>query len=156
LLYRAERRGVVVGADRWAEVSGFLAEKFPKPGLAFADVHAALAHAMAGNLEGLARIIEGARGPAGDLVRVLAEAFGAIASGAWAEAEARLVVALRDHAVRASERSSAHALGALFRARRRSSRHAVRSPSWFADMCQRDSMPGAPPSPGVRIRPRGA
>lgn len=98
LLYRAERRGVVVGSDRWAEVSGFLAEKFPKPGLAFADVHAALAHAMSGNLEGLARIIEGARGPAGDLVRVLAEAFGAIASGAWAEAEARLVVALRDHA----------------------------------------------------------
>lgn len=98
LLYRAERRGIAVEASRWAEVSDFIGAKFPKPGLAFADVHAALAHAMAGNAEGLAKIIEGARGPAGDLVKVLASAFQAIAAGAWAEAEAHLVVALRDHA----------------------------------------------------------
>jgi hypothetical protein len=98
LLYRAGLRGVDVTPERWAAVSAHAARCFPKPGLAFADVHAALAHAMAGNSEGLALIIEGAKGPAGDVVLVLAEAFKAIASGAWAAAEAHLVVALQDHA----------------------------------------------------------
>lgn len=98
ILYRAERRGVDVPPARWAEVSAYAAQSFPKPGLAFADVHSALAHAMAGEREKLAVITEGARGPAGDVVRALAEGFGAIASGDWAAAEAQLAVAMQDHA----------------------------------------------------------
>ena len=98
LLFRAERRGIKVSKDRWAEVSANAAKCFPNPGLGFADAHAALAHAMAGNEEGVAKIIEGAKGPSADLVKVLAQAFDAMARAAWTEAEAYLVIALQDHA----------------------------------------------------------
>lgn len=98
ILYRAERRGVEIAPDRWHAVSAYASQCFPKPGLAFADVHAALAHAMAGNSEALTLIIEGARGPAGDVVKVLAQAFGAIAAQEWAQAQSHLNIALQDHA----------------------------------------------------------
>jgi len=98
ILYRAERRGVEVPPARWAEVSAFAARSFPKPGLAFADVHAALAHAMAGDQDKLSIIIDGAKGPAGDVVRDLAAGFGAIAASNRPEAEAHLSVAMQDHA----------------------------------------------------------
>jgi len=98
ILYRAELAGVEVTPARWKAVSDFAARFFPRPGLAFADVHAALAHAMAGNSEALERIIAGAAGPAGDLVAQLAEAFGALAAGRWAEATSLLTRAMGDHA----------------------------------------------------------
>jgi hypothetical protein len=98
ILYRAERRGVQIAPERWHAVSDYAAQCFPKPGLAFADVHAALAHAMAGNSDALSRIIDGAKGPASDVVKVLAQAFGAIAAQNWAEAQAHLTIALQDHA----------------------------------------------------------
>ncbi len=98
ILYRAERRGVVVPPERWQKISELASERFPKPGLAFADVHAALAHAMAGNAEALSKIIEGARGPAGDIVKTLATAFQAFAAENWAEAETQLAIAMQDHA----------------------------------------------------------
>ncbi len=98
ILYRAELAGVDVPAERWHAVSEYASTCFPKPGLAFADVHAALAHAMAGNTEALAGVISGARGPAGDVVRELAEAFGAVASGDWPGAERHFTAAMADHA----------------------------------------------------------
>lgn len=98
ILYRAERKGVEIPAARWHQVSAYASQKFPKPGLAFADVHAALAHAMAGNSEALTKIIEGAKGPAGDIVKSLSLAFQAIAAQSWPEAETYLSVALQDHA----------------------------------------------------------
>lgn len=98
ILYRAELRGVSVPPERWEQVSRFGAEYFPKAGLAFADVHAALAHAMAGDGEALTRIIETAKGPAGDVVLALAQSFEAIAAQHWVEAEAYLAIGLRDHA----------------------------------------------------------
>jgi len=98
IYYRAALAGVDVPKERWAAVSAFASRFFPKTGLAFADVHAALAHAMAGDSEELHKIIEGARGPAGDLVKEFSEAFGAIAAGNWAEAEAHLLAAMPDHA----------------------------------------------------------
>lgn len=98
ILYRAELRGVEVPPSRWAEISRYATQYFPKPGLAFADVHAALAHAMAGDCARLGHVIEGAKGPAGDVVRELALAFGAIATGEWPLAEAHLSVAMQDHA----------------------------------------------------------
>ena len=97
ILYRAELAGVDVPGERWRTISDFAARYFPRPGLAFADVHAALAHAMAGNGEALARIIEGARGPAGDMVKVLGQAFAALAAADWPAACADLTVVMADH-----------------------------------------------------------
>ncbi|NQW10990.1 MAG: tetratricopeptide repeat protein [Alphaproteobacteria bacterium] len=97
ILYRAGLAGVAVSAERWRAVSDYAAQFFPTPGIAFADVHAALAHAMAGNGEALGRVITDAKGPAADLVRTLAGAFQAIAAGSWAEATAHLTSAMADH-----------------------------------------------------------
>ena len=97
LLYRAELAGVDVPAARWQAVSDYAARMFPNPGIAFADTHAALAHAMADNTEALRKIIADAKGPAGDVVRLLAEGFAAIGAGRWAEATGHLVKTMADH-----------------------------------------------------------
>ncbi|MEO1138499.1 MAG: tetratricopeptide repeat protein [Pseudomonadota bacterium] len=98
VLYRAELSGVEVPVERWQTVCDYAAEKFPNPGLGFADAHAALGYAMAGRSEALQRIITGAKGPAADLVRYLAEAFSAIAHQNWSDANDYLTKALWDHA----------------------------------------------------------
>jgi len=98
VLYRAEMAGVHVSPERWLAASEYAAEKFPNPGLGFADVHAALVHAMAGKSDALEKIIIGAKGPAAELVRYLAEAFGAIASQNWTKANNLLTQVLWDHA----------------------------------------------------------
>lgn len=97
LLFRAELAGVAVPAERWKAISEYAARLFPNPGIAFADVHAALAHSMAGDGTALARIVAEAKGPAGDLVRTLAEGFGALAAGKWAEAVTHLTAAMPQH-----------------------------------------------------------
>lgn len=98
LLYRAELAGVEVSPSRWKAISDYAIACFPRPSIGFVDVHAALAHAMAGNGEALAGIISGAKGPAADVVKELAEGFGAIAAGNWTEATAHLAAASTDHA----------------------------------------------------------
>lgn len=98
VLFRAELAGVAVPAERWGVLCDYAAERFPEPGLGFADIHAALGYAMAGRSAALRRIVRDARGPAADLVRDLAEAFGAIAAADWAAADAFLTAALADHA----------------------------------------------------------
>lgn len=98
IYYRAELAGVPVAPERWAALSDYAAQFFPAPGLAFVDVHAALAHAMAGNAESLETIRTDAKGPAGDLVSLLAEAFGALARQDWAAATTLLARAMSDHA----------------------------------------------------------
>ncbi len=98
LLFRAELAGERAPEGAWARVADYAAARFPDPGLAFADVHAALAHAMAGNGEALVRLATASAGAAPDLVRGLAEAFRAFAAADWAGALAAFVPALRDHA----------------------------------------------------------
>ena len=98
LLYRAELAGVKVAPERWQAISDYATARFAKPRLGFADVHAALAHAMAGNAEGVATIIEKANGPAEDLVRALAEAFQAFAKQDWQLTTEHLTKAISDHA----------------------------------------------------------
>jgi tetratricopeptide (TPR) repeat protein len=98
VLYLAELAGVAVPQARWQVVCDYAAKHFPNPGLGFADAHAALAYAMAGRSEALERIISGAKGPVADLVRLLAEAFGAIADQNWTRANDMLTQALSDHA----------------------------------------------------------
>ncbi len=98
ILYRAELAGLEVPAHRWLEVSDYALKCFPKPGIAFADIHAALAHALAGNTEALAKIIREAKGPAADLVGEFAQAFGAIAREDWDQAVSHFSIAMPDHA----------------------------------------------------------
>ncbi len=98
LLWRAEMAGVAVSPERWAQVSDYAARCFPDPALGFADIHAALAHAMAGRDEALRRIIEAPKGPAADQVAPCARAFRAMATQDWAGAEAAILPVLADHA----------------------------------------------------------
>lgn len=97
LLYRAELAGVTIPTARWQALSDYATRCFPRPGIAFVDVHASLAHAMAGNGEALKKILSDAKGPAADMVRELAEAFGAIADNRWAEAESHLARIMATH-----------------------------------------------------------
>ena len=97
LLYRAELAGHDVPAKRWSAISEYAKQCFPKPGIAFADAHAALAHAMAGDGEALARIIRDAKGPAAEVVSRVAEGFGAVARQDWAAAAAHLTGSIADH-----------------------------------------------------------
>ena len=80
LLCRAELAGVEVPSHRWQAVSDYALSFFPNTGIAFADIHAALAHAKAGNRGALSKIIAEAKGPAEDIVRTIAQAFEAIAA----------------------------------------------------------------------------
>ena len=97
IYYRAELAGVPVPAERWLTLSEYASQFFPSPGIAFVDVHAALAHAMAGNADALEKIRVEARGPAGDLVGRLAEAFGAFAAQDWDMATALFSLSLADN-----------------------------------------------------------
>ena len=94
---RAELAGAPAPEGMWERLSDYAGAFFPEPGIAFADVHAALAHAMAGHGERLARIAGAAAGPAGDMVSGLAGALGAYARGAWEDAVALLAPWMASH-----------------------------------------------------------
>lgn len=96
-LMRSELVGKPRREDLWEEVSAYAQKIFPNPGIAFADVHAALAHAVSGKSEALEKVIKDAKGPAGDLVSKLAEAFRAFAKQSWTEAIELLTPTLSDH-----------------------------------------------------------
>jgi tetratricopeptide (TPR) repeat protein len=98
LLFRAELAGIDVPKDRWLEISAYARRFFPKTGIGFIDIHAALAHAMAGDGEALTQIITSANPSTGDVVTPLAEAFYALAQQNWAQATRLLIGAMSDHA----------------------------------------------------------
>ena len=52
-LFRAEMAGERRDPELWRELSDYATQWFPAPGIAFADVHGALAHALAGNADAL-------------------------------------------------------------------------------------------------------
>jgi tetratricopeptide (TPR) repeat protein len=83
ILYRAEIAGLKVAPERWKELSEYATRFFPETGQSFADIHAALSHAMAGDGEHLAYIADTAKGFAGDLVRPVAKAWREIARENW-------------------------------------------------------------------------
>ncbi|MBT3557324.1 MAG: tetratricopeptide repeat protein [Rhodospirillales bacterium] len=97
ILYRAELAGEQVTPERWQVISEYALNKFPNTGIALADVHAALAHAKVGNSEALEKIIAEAKGPAGNMVRTIAEAFQAIAVEDWPTATDRLITVMARH-----------------------------------------------------------
>lgn len=120
LLYRAQLAGIDVPRQRWERLSQYALTYFPEPGMAFADIHAAVAHAMAGNGEALEKIITDARGPAGDMVQPVAEAFKSLAAEDWPGAVASLTGVMAEHqrlgGSRAQRDLIEHALaGALLR-----------------------------------------
>ena len=98
VLYRAALLGIAVPPERWESVVKFAGKHFPNTGIAFGDVHAAIAYAMAGDSSQLARIVSDAKGPAAEVVRTLAEAFGAIAGEDWTRATSLLTAIMADHA----------------------------------------------------------
>ena len=92
IYYRAELAGFRVSSERWLNLSKYAAEKFPNMGQSFADIHAALAHAMAGNEEYLRKLIDGNRGFAGDIVPAVAKAWKAIFENNWHKAKQELEI----------------------------------------------------------------
>lgn len=98
LLYRSEIAGYKVAPERWRDLSEYAARFFPKPGMSFADIHSALAHAMAGDGERLAILTETKTGFAADLVRPVAQAWSSIAQHEWTAALQLLTPVMADHA----------------------------------------------------------
>lgn len=96
-LLRAEIAGEARRPELWRELSAYAAQWFPQSGVAFADIHAALSHAMAGDGAALARITDAAKGPAADIVAPVARAFGAYARADWAEVIRDLTPQLATH-----------------------------------------------------------
>ena len=93
IYYRAELAGYTVSSERWINLSKYAAQKFPNMGQSFADIHAALAHAMAGNDLGLSKLIDGNSGFAGDIVPAIAKAWKAISDKKWDKAREELETA---------------------------------------------------------------
>ncbi len=98
LLLRAELAGVDVPVERWKNISAYALGRFPKTGLCFADVHAAIAHARAGNRDALDGIIVTAAGPVGALTRTIATGYREMEDRNWARAAAHFTEAMQDHA----------------------------------------------------------
>lgn len=82
-LQRAEINGAMRRPELWRDLSTYAAKWFPNSGVAFADIHSALAFAMAGDGEALSRLIETPKGPAADMISAVANGFAAFARGDW-------------------------------------------------------------------------
>lgn len=96
-LWRLGLYGAPPPPERWEPVRELAARAFARPGLAFGDIHCALAYAGRGEPEGLARIIEAFRAaegagrlPAGPVPEALAKGVGAFAAGDYEGAIARI------------------------------------------------------------------
>ncbi|MBL8805549.1 MAG: tetratricopeptide repeat protein [Rhodospirillales bacterium] len=85
-LFRAELMGSKPPEGAWAKVLDYARKEFPRPGLAFVDVHVALAAAMAGDGTELEARAKGTRGPAQPVVERAATGFLAFARADWSGA----------------------------------------------------------------------
>lgn len=97
LLARAELAGIAVPPELWQGVSRYAAQFFPQTGVGFVDIHAALAHAMAGDAAALGRIVEHPNPRTGDLVTPIAGAWAAMAQQDWARATEGLTRGMAEH-----------------------------------------------------------
>ena len=98
LLFRAELAGVEVTPERWRGLSAYAMTKFANPGLGFADLHAAITHARAGNIEALENIIANAKGPVSTLTKKVAKAYRHMQEGEWLSASELFMSVVREHA----------------------------------------------------------
>jgi tetratricopeptide (TPR) repeat protein len=92
-LWRAELAGHARRPELWDEVHAYGRKSFPKPGIAFVDVHRALASVAAGDRDGIATFVAeleqraaSGRSPAGDVVPRLAHGLAAFADSDWTKA----------------------------------------------------------------------
>ena len=97
LLFRLDLAGHEVTQDRWKAVSDYAVQNFGKPGMGFADLHSALSHAMAGENERLATIVDGAKGPVAPLVSTMGRAFAALHARKWQDAIAEIEKVIAQH-----------------------------------------------------------
>jgi tetratricopeptide (TPR) repeat protein len=102
-LWRAELAGHARQPQLWREAHDYAQKSFPKPGIAFVDVHRALAHVAVGDRDGIEGIVSelkeraaSGRSPAGDVVPRLAAGLAAYGRGDWATAIAVLEPALAE------------------------------------------------------------
>jgi hypothetical protein len=103
-LWRAELAGQTRNAALWHEVNRYGDKCFPAAGLAFADVHRALAYAATGDAPALETLLqelkdreEAGRLLAGPIVPHLAEAFDAFARKDYDKAVALIEPHLAEH-----------------------------------------------------------
>ena len=92
LLWRWQLYGCTEGPLPWADVCALAGRIAPRPGMAFADTHAALAYAAAGDEAAMSRLIDGLRDLdakghplAGRVVLPLAQGIAAFARGDYEE-----------------------------------------------------------------------
>ena len=103
-LWRAELAGGTRDAVRWRTVHAYGHEKFPKGGVAFADMHILLADAVSGDVAGLeARVrdfhdlAKAGRLPTGPMMPALATAWTAFLRGDWNSATSAIEPILAEH-----------------------------------------------------------
>jgi len=97
VLLRAELAGAPVDQTLWAQVSDYALKCFPRPGLSFADAHAAIAHATTGAQDALLPLLDEPRGTAGDVVAQIAQAFVAFRQSDWKAFTESLAPAMATH-----------------------------------------------------------
>jgi len=102
-LWRAELAGQARRPALWKEVHDYAQKSFPRAGIAFVDVHRALASVAAGDADSIAAIVSeleqraaSGRSPAGDVVPRLATGLAAFGRGDWTAAMAALEPALAE------------------------------------------------------------
>lgn len=102
-LWRAELGGGPRHADLWREAQDYTRRAFPKAGIAFVDVHAALACVANDDAAGLGKLAGALREraaagrlPSGSVVPLLAEGLGAYGAGQWDRAAGLLGKALAE------------------------------------------------------------
>jgi hypothetical protein len=96
-LFRAELAGEPRPTRHWREVTDYALAAYPQAGLAFVDVHVALACAMTGRHAELAARAAQARGPACELVAAIAQGFRTFAEADWPGAVEALEPACAEH-----------------------------------------------------------
>jgi tetratricopeptide (TPR) repeat protein len=100
-LWRASLAGQPTPPELWREVDAYVRRSFPKPGLAFVDVHRAMALVATDDRDGLAILVSElqqrvAQAPTGDVVPRIATGLAEYAKGDWTAAIATLEPVLRE------------------------------------------------------------
>jgi hypothetical protein len=96
-LARAEMAGETINPDLWRTISRYASQWFPDSGITFADIHSALAFAMAGEGDALRRLIDNPKGSAADILAPIARGFDAFARQEWSESVRELQPVLATH-----------------------------------------------------------
>jgi tetratricopeptide (TPR) repeat protein len=100
-LWRAELAGHERRDELWREVQAYAHQAFPRPGLAFVDVHRALTAIGTGDADAIDKVVKeleeraaARHAPAGDVVPRLAKGLAAYGRGDWPGAVSLLEAAL--------------------------------------------------------------